>query len=334
VEVSVKRPSIHQLEVFCRIVQLESMARAAEELQVAPSSVSMQVQELERRYRTRLLVRGPRKTTPTAAGKALYERVVALLQGLDAVEREIAQLQEGESGTLRFASSRTIGAGVVRRVLQEFECAHPQVDISYSIMKSSQSAKTEVLEERAEFALVGRVGPGWPLEVKPLFQEPLIAAIAPDHPLAGEPHLTLASLADHVLLLREPPVLGHKRIMGILEEAGVTPEILELGSTEAVKSEAVAGKGVAVLPRTTIADELAAGALRKCSIDGFRPFRTVYLTWLARTPLSPVAEAFVSLVRGCGTSIDGISIEGGGAEETRIDGKRPMRGTAPLPRSA
>ncbi len=330
-----KRPSIHQLEVFCRIVQLESMARAAEELQVAPSSVSMQVQELERRYRTRLLVRGPRKTTPTPAGAALYDRVVSLLQGLDAVEREIAQLQDGASGTLRFASSRTIGAGVVRRVLQAFERAHPQVDISYSIMKSSSSAKTEVLEERAEFALVGRVGPGWPLEVKPLFQEPLVVAIAPTHPLASEARPTLETLARHVLLLREPPVLGHKRILGILEEAGVTPQILELGSTEAVKSEAVAGHGVAVLPRTTLADEIAAGSLQACSVAGFRPFRTVYLTWLARTPLSPVAESFVRAVRGCGTSIDGVSVEGGGAEENRIDGSRDPAGrVAPLSCSA
>jgi DNA-binding transcriptional LysR family regulator len=313
VEVSVKRPSIHQLEVFCRIVQLESMARAAEELQVAPSSVSMQIQELERRYRTRLLVRGPRKTTTTPAGAALYDRVVALLQSLDAAERDIAQLQEGESGTLRFASSRTIGAGVVRRVLQAFECAHPQVDISYSIMKSSQSAKAEVLEERAEFALVGRVGPGWPLEVKPLFQEPLVVAVGPGHPLAHVRQPTLERLAEHVLLLREPPVLGHKRILGILEDAGVTPKILELGSTEAVKSEAIAGNGVAVLPRTTVADEIATGMLLACSIAGFRPLRTVYLTWLPRTPLSPVAESFVRLVRGSGSSIDDVGIEGGAA---------------------
>jgi DNA-binding transcriptional LysR family regulator len=298
--VAVKRPSIHQLEVFCRIVQLESMARAAEELHVAPSSVSMQVQELERRYRTRLLVRGPRKTTPTAAGTALYTQVVSLLQGLDAVEREIARLQVGASGTLRFASSRTIGAGVVRRVLQAFECAHPQVDVSYSIMKSSQSAKAEVLEERAEFALVGRVGSGWPLEVRPLFQEPLVVAVSPAHPLAQEAVPTLHSLAAHVLLLREPPVLGHKRILAILEDGGVRPEIQELGSTEAVKSEAIAGRGVAVLPHTAVADEVASGALLACSVAGFRPLRTVYLTWLSRTPLSPVAESFVHLVRGTG----------------------------------
>jgi LysR family transcriptional regulator, low CO2-responsive transcriptional regulator len=298
--VAVKRPSIHQLEVFCRIVQLESMARAAEELQVAPSSVSMQVQELERRYRTKLLVRGPRRTTPTPAGAALYKQVLALLQGLDAVEREIARLQHVERGTLRFASSRTIGAGLVRRVLQAFERAHPEVDISYSIMKSSQSAKAEVLEERAEFALVGRVGPGWPLEVKPLFQEAMVVAVAPDHPLAAEARPDVDALARHVLLLREPPVLGHKRILGMLEDAGVRPEICELGSTEAVKSEAVAGRGVAVLPRTTVADEIAAGTLRACEVAGFRPQRTVYLTWLSRTPLSPVAESFVRLVRGLG----------------------------------
>ncbi len=295
-----KRPSIHQLEVFCRIVQLESMARAAEELQVAPSSISMQVQELERRYRTKLLVRGPRRTTPTPAGVALYEQVVALLQGLDAVEREIAQLQQVERGTLRFASSRTIGAGLVRRVLQAFERAHPEVDISYSIMKSSQSAKAEVLEERAEFALVGRVGPGWPLEIKPLFQEAMVVAVAPDHPLAAESSPDVGTLARHVLLLREPPVLGHKRILGMLEDAGVRPEICELGSTEAVKSEAVAGHGVAVLPRTTVTDEIAAGSLLACDVDRFHPQRTVYLTWLSRKPLSPVAESFVRLVRGLG----------------------------------
>jgi DNA-binding transcriptional LysR family regulator len=294
----VKRPSIHQLEVFCRVVQLDSMARAAEELQVAPSSVSMQIQELERRYRTRLLIRGPRRTVPTPAGTALYSQVVALLQGLDAVERQLTQMGAAECGTLRFATSRTIGAGVVRPVLQAFECAHPEVDVSYSVMSSSQSAKTEVLNERAEFALVGRVGPGWPLDVKPLFNEPLVVAISPRHPLAGEEHPTLDSLARHILVLREAPVLGRERIMRLLEEAGVAPKILELGSTEAVKAEAVAGRGVAVLPRTAVAEEMDSGALLNCSVDGFRPYRTVFLTSLSKTPLSPVAESFVRLIEG------------------------------------
>ena len=292
-----KRPSIHQLEVFCRVVQLGSMARAAEELLVAPSSVSMQIHELERRYKTRLLVRGPRRTVPTAAGAALHEQVVLLLRGLDAVERQLTELGEVERGTLRFAASRTIGAGVVWPVLQAFECAHPQVKVSYSIMSSSQSAKSEVLYERAEFALVGRVGPDWPLDVRPLFDEPLVVLLAPGHPLAGQEHVTLEDLRPHVLLLREPPVLGHERVLRLLDEAGVRPQIIELGSTEAVKGEAVAGRGIAVLPRTTVTTELTDGTLLSCSVEGFRPYRTVFLTSVPKTPLSPVAESFVRLIQ-------------------------------------
>jgi DNA-binding transcriptional LysR family regulator len=83
----------------------------------------------------------------------------------------------------------------------------------------------------------------------------------------------------------------------------VRPRILELGSTEAIKSEAVAGKGVAVLPWTTVADEIANGTLVGCSVTGFRPFRTVFLSWSSRSPLSPVAKSFVQMVRSCGSSI-------------------------------
>lgn len=309
-----KRPSIHQLEVFCKVVQFSSMARAAEELRVAPSSVSMQIHELERRFRTPLLVRGPRRTVPTAAGTVLYNQALALLEGLDAVERQLTELSALESGTLRFATSRTIGAGAVRPVLQSFERAYPKVDVSYHIMASSQQAKTEVLEERAEFALVGRVGPDWPLDVKPLFEEPLVVALSPEHPLAGETRLTTASLAPHVLLLREPPVLGHERVMRLLEQAGVTPTIVELGSTEAIKAEALAGQGVAVLPRTTVADEVASGVLVRRSVEGFEPNRTVFLTSLPRTPLSPVAESFVCLIRQlCGGSDQPASEQSAGA---------------------
>lgn len=292
-----RRPSIHQLEVFCKVVELESMVRAAEAFAVAPSSVSMQIQELERRFGTPLLVRGPRRTVPTAAGRTLYSQVLGLLEGLDAVEHQLRQLGGLESEVLRFATSRTIGAGVVRPVLQCFERAYPKVDVSYHVMASSRQAGTEVLEGRAEFALVGRVEQDWPLEVTALFEEPLVVVSSPGHPLIAEDRATVETFAHHVLLLREPPVLAHERVMGLLERCGVRPKVVELGSTEAVKAAALAGRGVAVLPRTTVADEIAAGSLSGRSVEGFEPSRTVYLGALSRTPLSASGESFVCLMR-------------------------------------
>ncbi|MBO0869053.1 MAG: LysR family transcriptional regulator [Micromonosporaceae bacterium] len=290
-------PTIHQLEVFCRVVQLSSMARAAEELHVAPSSVSMQIHELEGRYGAQLLSRGVRRTTPTTAGRVLYERVRSLLDGLEAVSLELKVLSSGERGLLRFATSRTIGSAVVRPALQSYECAHPHVDISYHVMASSQQAKMEVLEERAEFALVGRVVPGGSVEVRPLLREPLVLAIAPTHPLAGLDRVALADLAAHTLLLREPPVLGHESVVAMLDRAGLTPNIREFGSTEALKAEAVGGAGIGVLPGTVVAEDVARGDLCTCTVEGFEPYRTVHVLSLPHTPLSPVAKSFLEMVR-------------------------------------
>jgi DNA-binding transcriptional LysR family regulator len=303
----VRRPSLHQLEVFCKVVELGSMAMAAEELRVVPSSVSMQILELERRYGTRLLVRGQRRTEPTAAGSALYGQVAALLQGLQVIERQLSRLgEEVESGTLRFTATRTIGAGVVRTVVGSFERSHPRVDISYSVMFSPEQAKAEVLNERAEFALVGLVEPGWPLTVRPLLDEPLIVVHSPGHPLAGLEHVTLQDLGHHALLLRESPVLGHDEIVRLLDEGGAAPPLKEMSSTEAIKAEALDGAGVAVLPRSSIDHELAGGLLVGRSVEGFQPRRTVFLAAPPRPPLSPIAESFVRMVQTCATLDGGL----------------------------
>lgn len=273
------------------------MARAAEELRVAPSSVSMQIHELERRYGTQLLSRGVRRTTPTTAGLVLYDRVRSLLDGLEAVSHEVKALNSGERGLLRFATSRTIGSAVVRPALQSYECAHPQVDISYHVMASSEHAKLEVLEERAEFALVGRVVSGGSVDAKPVLREPLVLAISPKHPLAGLAKVTVGDLASCTLLLREPPVLCHQSVVALLERAGVTPSVREFGSTEALKAEAVSGHGIGVLPRTVIAEDVANGDLCTCAVEGFEPYRTVHVLSLPHTPLSPVAKSFLKTVR-------------------------------------
>jgi DNA-binding transcriptional LysR family regulator len=303
----VRRPSLHQLEVFCKVVELGSMALAAEDLHVGPSSVSMQIQELERRYGLRLLVRGQRRTEPTAAGSALYSQVSALLHGLQVVERQLSRLGEDvERGTLRFTATRTVGASVVRTAVGRFERSYPAVEISYSVMFSPDQAKDEVLNGRAEFALVGLVEPGWPLAVRPLLDEPLIVVHAPGHPLARVERVALEDLRRHVVLLRESPVLGHDEIVRRLGDDGELPELRELSSTEAVKAEAMDGSGVAVLPPSSVSYELANGSLVGRAVQDFDPRRIVFVAAPSRPPLTRLAQAFLRTVQTCATWDEGL----------------------------
>ena len=100
-------------------------------------------------------------------------------------------------------------------------------------------------------------------------------------------------------------MLGHDEIVRLLEEGGVTPTLEEFGSTEAIKAEAMDAVGVAVLPPTSIAHELASGVLVRRSVVGFEPRRTVFLAAPVRPPLSPVAQAFVRMVQTSASLDDG-----------------------------
>lgn len=290
-------PSLHQLEIFCHVVRFRSMARAAELLMVTPSSISMQIQQLERRFGTTLVVRSARGTVPTSTGQAVYDFATELFERFDGLQRDIASMGMLESGVLRIASGHTIGTSVIRPALQAFSGEHPEIEVSHFMLSNSERAKTEVLEGRAEIALIGRIDRDWPVDAEPLVDEPLLITMSPTHPLASVASPSASDLAGFPILLRRKYVLGGDQVVDALGRIGVRPEVTELGSTEAVKSHARDGKGIAILPATVAAEEVSAGTLVARAFADFSPHRTVYLARLPKTPLSVCAEAFLDLVR-------------------------------------
>ena len=292
-----KTPSLHQLQLFRRVVESASVARAAGELRLAPASVSMQVHDLERKLGATLLERSSRGVTPTAAGRMLYARAVAVSEQVEGIGRDLADLRALEAGSLRFASSRTIGSSLVPPLLRAFERDHPRVNVEFLLMPSSEQAKFAVLEGRAELALLGRVKSEGALDISPLCEEDMVVVIAPGHPLAMEARPEPRHLGRFTLLLRESGVLGGDAVRSALREAAVVPEIVELHSTEAIRSAAVEGQGVAVLPYSSVAADLRERRLVAVPISDFAPRRVVYVARECDAPLSPAARVFLALVR-------------------------------------
>jgi DNA-binding transcriptional LysR family regulator len=292
-----KQPSLHQLEIFCTVVRLSSMARAAEELYLSPSSVSTQLQDLEGKLGVSLLVRAGRQVGPTAAGELLYARAQSMLGALDAFERDLAELAELDSGTLRFAASRGLGLHVVPSVLRTFELQHPKIVVEYQVANSSERAKLAVAEGRAEFALLGRVAGSKLIDVAPLVEERRVVIVGRQHPLARVQQPTVEQLAGHTLALRRGTALDKDHILARFAEASIQPTLVELPSNAAIKAEALQGHLVGMLPRVSVARELESGLLVEKCLPGFAPTRTVYVACLRNSSLSPAGRAFVDLTR-------------------------------------
>jgi DNA-binding transcriptional LysR family regulator len=291
----VGRPTVHQLEIFCRVVELRSMTRAAEEMFISTSSVSTQLHQLEQKYLTDLLVRSPQGVTPTEAGKRLLVRARAVLDEIDCADREMAGLRSLDAGVLKFAASRTIGTYLIPLFLSEFQRAHPDVAVEYTIKSGGDQARLAVLDGLVEFAILGRISNEHGLAIEPFVDEQLVVVCSPEHALARVAAPTVAELARHRLLLRQGQILSRDYIVDALRAHVGPPNVFDYGNTEAIKQAAIGGEGVAVLPSSTVVAEVERGSLVGCQVVGFVPRRAAYMVHVAGTALSPAASAFRTL---------------------------------------
>ena len=159
--------SARQLHAFLEIGRLKSFARAAEQVHLSPSGMSMLVKELEEQVGARLFDRTTRAVTLTEVGLRLQpvaERIVQELRGLgDVVEGTQAAVRQ----RLQIAATPMVSASLLPAVLHDFAIAHPQVRIGITDVDVNQ-VRQDVMAGEADLGLGFFVRPAVGLLRQPL----------------------------------------------------------------------------------------------------------------------------------------------------------------------
>src|ERR1700750_2330518 len=116
-----------ELKAFAAVVERASFARAADHLGCSPSALSQTIRQLEIRLGVRLLNRTTRSVAPTSAGARLYERIVPVIQELDAAVAEAVEATGRTAGTLRINTLGMAAQKLIAPRLGRFHRAYPQV---------------------------------------------------------------------------------------------------------------------------------------------------------------------------------------------------------------
>ena len=121
------RPSINDLTAFVAVASHRSFRRAADELGIAPSTLSHAMRALEARMGVRLLNRTTRSVSPTEAGFQLLGRLQTALADLDDALESVAAFRGQVAGTVRINAPRLAAELLVRDVLPLMAQRHPDV---------------------------------------------------------------------------------------------------------------------------------------------------------------------------------------------------------------
>ncbi|MDM0107187.1 LysR family transcriptional regulator [Variovorax sp. J22R24] len=239
--------NLDQLRTLVSIVDLGTFSAASRALHLAQPTVSLHISELESRLGARLVVRGSRRVTPTAAGAALVERARRLLRDADDAVDAVRRQAEGRVGRVRLGTSTGVVVELLPQVLEALKRDHAGIDVEVSILGSGE-AMSRLAMGTLDIGLVAIPQPPTrDLVVTRWRSQPMMAFLPKkwDAPR----RITPPWLAERPLIINDATTHMYRLTMEWFATAGESPRPrLELNYDAAMLALVAAGYGAAVLP--------------------------------------------------------------------------------------
>ena len=268
------RYTLRQMEVFLATARTGNISRAAEGLAMSQSAASAALQDLERRYDTRLFDRNGKRLQLNEQGVALRPYAEALLDQANELERVL--LQDQASGRLRVGATLTIGNYVAIPIVRDFRQRYPDVELNLHVA-NTEHIVNEVLNYEMDVGLVEGEVYHDDLDIRRWRDDELVAFCSPDSVYAGAGKLEEKDLPNVKWIVREPGSgtrqTFDRAMHGILERLDIH---LQLEHTEAIKRAVEAGMGVGCLSRIALAEAFSRGSLVPLAIPDRDMSRTFY----------------------------------------------------------
>jgi len=270
----------YELDAFIAVVEAGGFSAAARRMDASQSAVSKAVGALERRLGVVLFNRSTRSVTLTDQGQSYYDRIKPLIGEIDAADSELTCHSQQVSGSILIATASTFGRLHVLPLIPGLLSLNPglQVDLVLS------DFVRDMVEDRIDLSI--RVGPVNDPDsvVKRIASTPLVCVGSrhyfEQHGIPSNP----ADLANHNCLL-----------YGGLTEAANWPfhgphgrfsvpvrGNLSSNSVETIRSAVLAGVGIGLFAKLSLAEELEHPDIVTVLDDFIRDSRDVSIIWPRR----------------------------------------------------
>lgn len=283
------------LATFKAILETGSFTSAARKLNYTQSTITFQVQQLERDLSIKLFEKIGRKMTVTQAGREILPYVDAILQSVERLENHGKQISE-LTGSLTVAMPETLLTYRMQSVLKEFRENAPNVKLSVQA-HNCYEIRDEVMCGGADLGVhydVGGYGGSMVVEKLAEFSLALIAS-----PCLEEPHCdftTPGQRKEICLITNDRNSIFQGIFDSYLEEKEIVPEgVMNLGSIEAIKQCVAANLGVSFLPRYVAEAELERGTLQELATGLSENRITAVCAYHKNKWVTPAMELFIHL---------------------------------------
>jgi len=279
-----------RLKVFRTVAEQLNFRKAAERLFITQPAVTLQIKTLEDDLGVRLFDRAAGgRISLTRQGAILFEYAKKIASLAVEAEQNLGDDGRGASGELLLGASTTIAQYVLPRLLGAFIDEHPRVQFSLSSGNTDEIVHL-VVAEKVAVGLIEGPARDRSVRTEPFMNDDLVLIAAKEF---ESDFLGAPQFAALTLLMREQGS-GSRRVVEIaLKKAGINlksfKKVIDLDSTEAIKSAVEAGLGVGFVSRWALSKELELNTLKIVQVQGVKAAR--HFTLISRAGPEPQGPA-------------------------------------------
>lgn len=281
--------TLSQLNVFVKVVENQSVTKAAEHLHMTQPAVSIQLKNFQDQFEIPLFEVISRRMHITSFGQEVAASAKEILFQADLLRHKALKFKGELTGTLKISVVST-GKYVIPFFLKPFLDLNPGVDLQMDVTNKELVVESLGRNE-IDFALVSILPERLNVDTIPLLDNSLY--LIGDYSFSNTKKISIKELSKHPLIMREPGSGTRQRMEQFLKTHQVKLDRkLELTSNEAVKQAVKAGLGLSIMPLIGLKHELEAGELKMLKISGLPVHTEWQLISLKGKRHGPVAESF------------------------------------------
>ena len=284
--------NFRQLKYFVGVVDAGNMTRAADQLHVAQTALSMQMRQLEEQLGVALLTRHSRGVDPTKAGSQLYQRAREIIALVERTQAEISAVGKDTSESIRLGTTPAlmplVGPDLTLHVREHL----PQVTLGL-VEEMSHELVKRLDAGGLDFILCYDV-PDLPTVSRTALLQDDLVLVTQAAGRSGAP-VALADALDETLVMPEEGDSVRAAVVKAAADLGLDLKVTyQIRSISAMRALAVRGAASAILPFASVVEDVRAGRLDARPIAMPSIKRTLYLATSRQRP------PFINEVGLCG----------------------------------
>lgn len=283
--------TLHQLQIFLKIVETKSITKASKELFLTQPAISIQLRNFQDQFEIPLTEVLGKQIYITDFGKEIALIAQRIIDEVNAINYKTSAFKGILSGRLKIAIVST-GKYIMPYFLTDFLRKHEGIDFTMDV--TNKAKVLESLEKGdVDFALVSLLPKTIKVEEEILLSNDLYLIGNLEREFEAKRYSK--SIFDDLPLIYRERGSGTRTVMeNFFEQSKVNiRKKIELTSNEAVKQAIIAGLGYSIMPLIGVHQELIDGKLQIIPVNGLPIKSSWRLIWLKNKKLSPVAASYL-----------------------------------------